>query len=466
MQFHTVGNAALIGSGGLTALLALVEPGDRALGAWFGRRADTLSAMRVGLLSVVVMPLALLAGGQPDRSFGTAGAVATSPGPGRFAIDNAVVVTPSGSIVAAGSMTHVVNGGERSDFALVRYLSNGKLDTAFGGGVVITPILTLSKIVALGAQRDGRVVAAGVAYALSTPEFTLARYLPSGALDPHFGTGGIVTTRVLGGSFANGLAIQRDGRLVVAGRAADPSRNYRNVVAVARYLPSGALDPSFGSGGVVIDARGQDAGGIAVDAHGRILVAASGCPQTCVFRFTSRGKPDPRFGRNGQSADAAFEPPAALALDPAGRPVLAGAGFNSSTSTLYAARYTTSGALDPTFGSHGVSTVKPLPISGGPACCGSASAVLLGHGRIVLAGGKDRFGKTCGSFELVQLLANGKPDPSFGKNGRAATCLPPGITGYPLALARDGNRDIVATGTGANNSDGTSWFVTVRIHDR
>jgi uncharacterized delta-60 repeat protein len=421
--------------------------------------------MRARVLGVVVMPLALLATGQPDRSFGTAGAVATSPGEGLLAADNAVVVTPSGSIVAAGSMMHLVNGGERNDFALVRYLATGKLDTAFGGGVVITPILSDSKIVALGAQRDGGVVAAGVAYALSTPEFTLARYLASGALDSRFGSGGIVTTKVLGGSFANALAVQRDGRLVVAGRAADPSRNYGDVVAVARYLPSGALDPSFGSGGVVVDARGQDAAGVAVDAHGRIVVAVSGCPQVCVFRFTSSGKPDPRFGTNGRSALAAVEPPAALALDAGGRPVLAGAGFNSPTNTLYAARYTTSGALDPAFGSHGVSTVKPLP-SSGSVCCGGASAVLLEHGRIVLAGGKDRFGTTCGRFELVQLLANGKPDPSFGKNGRAYVCLPPGITGYPLALARYGSRDILATGTGASNSGNKEWFVTVRVHDR
>jgi uncharacterized delta-60 repeat protein len=420
--------------------------------------------MRACVLGVVVMPLALLATGQPDRSFGTAGAVATSPGKPSLATDNAVVVMPSGSIVAAGSLLHAGNSGERTDFALVRYLSNAKLDTAFGGGTVITPILTGSKVVALGAQRDGSVVAAGVAYALSTPEFALARYRANGALDSHFGTGGIVTTKVLGGSFANALAVQRDGRLVVAGHAEDPSRNYGNVIAVARYLPSGALDPSFGSGGVVTDARGQDATGVAIDAHGRIVIAAT-CSPTCVFRFTSSGKPDPRFGTNGQSAGAAADPPAALALDPSGRPVLAGPGYNSKANTLYAARYTTSGALDPTFGSHGVSTVKPLP-SSGLVCCGGASAVLLEHGRIVLAGGEDRFGTTCGKFELVQLLANGKPDPSFGKNGRTYVCLPAGITGYPLSLARYGSRDILASGTGASNGTSTQWFVTVRVHDR
>jgi len=422
--------------------------------------------MRARVFGIVVMPLALLANGQPDRSFGTAGAVATSPGKASLATDNAIVVTPSGSIVVAGSLLHPGNSGERNDFALVRYLSNGKLDTAFGGGAVITPILsTSSKIEALRAQRDGGVVAAGVAFALSTPEFALARYLASGALDPHFGAGGIVTTKVLGGSFAKALAVQRDGRLVVAGYAADPSRNYGNVVAIARYQSSGGLDPSFGSGGIVTDARGQDATGVAVDAHGRIVVAASGCPHACVFRFTSTGKPDPRFGTHGQSAVAAFDPPAALALDPGGRPVLVGSGYNSQTNASYAARYTTSGALDQTFGSHGIATVKPLPASG-PVCCGSASAVLLEHGRIVLAGGEDRFGTTCGKFELVQLLANGKPDPSFGRDGRAYVCLPPGITGYPLALARYGNRDILATGTGASNGTSTQWFVTVRVHDR
>ncbi|MQA76160.1 MAG: hypothetical protein GEU88_17810 [Solirubrobacterales bacterium] len=100
-------------------------------------------------------------------------------------------------------------------------------------------------------QPDGKIVAAGRAGGL----FALARYNPDGSLDATFGSGGKVVTSIGdGGDFARAVAIQADGKIVAAGRTAQGGGN----VAVARYLPSGALDPTFGDAGRVITGLGGD----------------------------------------------------------------------------------------------------------------------------------------------------------------------------------------------------------------
>ena len=115
-------------------------------------------------------------------------------------------------------------GGGSEDFALVRYNTDGSLDTTFGtGGKVTTAVGTVrDKAFALVIQPDGKLVAAGYSNigTLATPllRFALARYNTNGTLDTTFGTGGIVTTAV--GTYpydaAYALAIQADGKLVAA----------------------------------------------------------------------------------------------------------------------------------------------------------------------------------------------------------------------------------------------------------
>jgi uncharacterized delta-60 repeat protein len=155
---------------------------------------------------------------------------------GAVAIYPATDPTNGGKIVVAGS------GAQ--EFALARYTLNTTnntlaLDQTFGtGGVVTTAIGNGAAAWAVAIQSDGKVVAGGLAAVNGTRYAALTRYNPDGRLDSTFGTGGIVTTEFATvSSVIHGLAIQPDGAIVACGNTAIDS-------AVARYLPS---EPEVGS---------------------------------------------------------------------------------------------------------------------------------------------------------------------------------------------------------------------------
>jgi uncharacterized delta-60 repeat protein len=172
------------------------------------------------------------ANGTLDTTFGTGGIVTTSIGSSDDAA-HALGIQSDGKIVVAGS-----SYGSKYNFALVRYNANGTLDTTFGtGGIVTTPIGSdWDYAYALGIQpSDGKIVAAGSSNSGSNYDFALVRYNTDGSLDTGFGTGGIVTTPI-GSSddYALALGIQSDGRIVAAGYSYNGS-NYD--FALVRYLP-------------------------------------------------------------------------------------------------------------------------------------------------------------------------------------------------------------------------------------
>jgi uncharacterized delta-60 repeat protein len=236
--------------------------------------------------------------GTPDTSFGGDGKVTTDFG-GPFDLASAVVVQPDGKIVAAGFGSRIRS---RHEFALARYGADGVLDPTFGeGGTVTTPLGRFNDAGAfdLVLLPDGKLLAAGRGDYLpdGTMEFALARYQPDGSLDPTFGSGGVVTTN-LDGYGATGAAVQPDGRIVVAGqvRLAD-----HNAFLVARYLPDGAVDRSFGIEGVVTTDFGVGAGAedVAVGPDGSIVAAGGAGGRFAVARYRPNGRPDPTFGDGG-----------------------------------------------------------------------------------------------------------------------------------------------------------------------
>ena len=170
--------------------------------------------------------------GSLDSTFGTGGIVTTPIG-NNDAYAYALGIQTDGRIVAAGYYAD----GSYYDFAVVRYNTNGSLDTTFGtGGIVTTPVGSGNAIAnALGIQSDGRIVAAGSFYNGSNDNFAVVRYNTDGSLDTTFGTGGIVTTPMGSGyDIAYSLAIQSDGRILAAGSSDNGS--YNNF-ALMRYLP-------------------------------------------------------------------------------------------------------------------------------------------------------------------------------------------------------------------------------------
>jgi uncharacterized delta-60 repeat protein len=185
-----------------------------------------------------------------------------------------VAIQSNGRIIAAGTAD-----GPNQPFALARYLSNGSLDVSFSrDGKVTTdfgPGFDVAEGVAI--QDNGRIVAAGVA---SDPDFAfaLARYTPDGRLDTSFSGNGKVRTNFTPQiDWAKDVAIQENGGIVAAGFA-ETGRPFDPRFAVARYLSNGTLDGAFGGDGRVTTnfTTGQDqANGVAIQENGRIVVAGA-----------------------------------------------------------------------------------------------------------------------------------------------------------------------------------------------
>lgn len=206
--------------------------------------ARTIAAV-LGVVLASLSPAAHAAAGDLDRGFGVGG-VQTLPFRDAYAYADEVARQADGKIVVLGTAHSSV--GILSDFALVRLLSDGSLDTTFGDEGRVTTDFDgrYDEGLALALQPDGKIVVAGND---SGRGLLLARYTSNGALDQGFGSGGSVLTRLEGPSEATAVAIQPDGKIVAAGRTRDGAVY---TYAVARYDAAGSLDPSFGRGGVVV----------------------------------------------------------------------------------------------------------------------------------------------------------------------------------------------------------------------
>jgi uncharacterized delta-60 repeat protein len=173
------------------------------------------------------------ADGSRDTTFGTDGGVITAIGSSDDEI-NALRIQSNGYIIVAGESKNSSN----YDIALARYNSKGVLDTTFGtGGIVITAIGSGDdKAYALGILSDGSIVTAGYSVSGGKANFALLRYNSGGSLITGFGTGGKVTTAIgSGNSWAHALAVQSNGRPVVAGWYDNGVVD--NYFVLARYMP-------------------------------------------------------------------------------------------------------------------------------------------------------------------------------------------------------------------------------------
>jgi len=169
----------------------------------------------------------------------------------------ALAVQKDGRIVVGGDAVHGVICQSTTDFALVRLNDDGTVDPTFGGGgQVMTDLGGVDEINALGIQKDGKIVAAGfTSTACGGPtQFALVRYDVGGTPDPTFGVGGVVTHDFVPAirQFGTALKIQSDGKIVVAGYT-QPLAGWSDFnMMVARYLPTGDPDPTFGQQGFVL----------------------------------------------------------------------------------------------------------------------------------------------------------------------------------------------------------------------
>ena len=331
----------------------------------------------------------------------------------------AIAIQSDGKLVLAGYSFN----GANDDFAVMRFNADGSPDATFGGaGWVTTPIgAGNEQAIAVAIQTDGRIVAAGFTDAGGgNNDFALVRYNANGTLDGTFGVGGKVTTPVLAADDqARAVAIQTDGRIVVAGWAANAT-NYD--FAVVRYGATGALDGTFGVGGKVTTAVGtsdDQAYAVAVQTDGKIVVAgdarnAGGNLDVAVVRYLGGGGLDGTFGVGGRVTTpigAGDDTARDLALQPDGKLVVVGSTWNGANFDFAVLRYATGGALDATFAAGGVQQVALG--SGNDLGYGLA---LQSDGKIVATGWTHN--GTDWDYGLARLNSNGGLDTSFDVDGK------------------------------------------------
>ena len=293
------------------------------------------------------------------------GAVVTRMGKAGGA--TAVAIQTDGKIVVGGHARLELQPLAQGHFALIRYLNNGRVDPTFARFPAVEgPVGALT---GLALQPDGKIVAIGFAGGSST-DFLVARYLPDGRLDPSFGGSGFVQTDFDFNQIdrASVLAIQSDGKILVAGTSRDPFANISSPTqfAIARYNPDGSLDQSFGSGG-------------------KATANVAGFTQV----FGVRAAPDGAITVAGAHEAGFSHPEVALA------------------------RFSSLGAADPSFGAGGVQ-VAPFPYISIDRFSGMG---FLADGRVVAAG--DASVAVGDNYRVVveRLIANGSPDGGFGPGG-------------------------------------------------
>ncbi len=191
--------------------------------------------------------------GAPDATFGVGGSVTTDFGKESWDDARAIALQPDGSILLGGS-TNSGNGPGvlfgADQLGLARYTPQGLLDSSFGTGGTVTVDggSMVEAVRALALTPDGAIVAAGYVNGEHRGDMLLARFVHSGALDNTFGTGGMTITDLRSGSERlEGVALQPDGWIVAAGQVAT---GQHADFAIVRYDPTGRPDPSFGRQGL------------------------------------------------------------------------------------------------------------------------------------------------------------------------------------------------------------------------
>jgi len=259
--------------------------------------------------------------GSRDTTFDGDGIVTTSVGLGRkdFLSSSggratAVAIQGDQKIVVAGPAWH---GRDYHDFTVVRYERNGWLDLSFGDRGIVTTAVGAKEDEprAIAIQTDGRIIVAGSAFDAGKFNFAVARYNADGTLDTTFGHGGIVTTAVGAGiDEATSVALQRDGKIIVAGgaRTGVSGREF----AVVRYNIDGSLDTSFDGDGratTVVGATSTYKGmgdyvtSLGVQRDGKIVAVGlahdqAGRPNVlAVARYNEDGSPDTSFNGDGKT---------------------------------------------------------------------------------------------------------------------------------------------------------------------
>ncbi len=416
-------------------------------------RVDVKKLLSVLFLVYCFADFAQAAPGDLDLSFSGDGKVTTAVS-SSFAKD--VAIQSDGKIVVAG------RGG--NDVAVFRYNSDGTLDTTFSGdGKVATDVSgTIDGAGGVAIQSDGKIVVAGTSGSGLSQSIFLIRYNSNGSLDTTFSGDGIVT---IDGSersdSTSAVAIQSSGKIVVAGIGATQTPDDFDIILL-RLNSNGTLDTTFSGDGIVV----TDLGGfettfdVAIAALNKIVVAGeiNGGANIFLARYNSDGVLDNTFGAGGASIIDLDGSARALAIQSDDKIVVAGAASPGVTLDFHLFRSNSDGTIDNTFG--GGDGVVITHVSGHA----HATAVAIqAEGKILAAVSTgllfDPPVTASSEFAIVRYNSNGTLDATFSGDGIVITDFSSNSLDSANAMAiQKNNGRIVVAGI---SSDG---FALARYH--
>ncbi|MCA1625700.1 MAG: FG-GAP-like repeat-containing protein [Acidobacteria bacterium] len=360
---------------------------------------------------------------------------------------NSILIQPDGKILVGG-----IGGG---GFRVVRLNVDGSFDNSFGtNGRVTTVIGQSGRVSGLALQADGKIVAVGADGGNNAYNVVVVRYNSNGSLDTNFGVGGIIKTPNEEATFGTNpaVAIQTDGKILV-------SLSTRNFTVI-RFNGDGSLDTGFGSGGKATAAEaGYKSGGLVIQSNGKIVRVGTGrvafnsalgtnIDKIIVVRYNSDGSLDNSFDGDGISlvrtsdGDSGFID---TAIQPDGKIVAVG----NTAGILTVVRYNSNGSLDETFGNGGVVTATPS-VFPAPSLGAARSVALQPDGKIVVGFSYGVYNSSIGlyqpQFGIIRYNANGSLDTSFGQSGIANFTA--GIRSYMESIALQADGKIIAVGSG------------------
>lgn len=387
-----------------------------------------------------------------DQDFGVAGVVRSDAIPpietGGLAIDSA------GRIVVVGESYN----DSDTDFEIVRLSGSGAVDTDFGAGGSVTVDITGTNdyepwVTVVGSDN---IVVAGESFA-SPWHSSLVKLTSDGTLDTSFGGDGKVLTGWDGSDgWANAVIGGAGDTIITAGTG--PIGGTRQF-ALAKHLPNGSLDDTFGNAGkVLVDLGGTNAEayGVVVDANGSLVVAGryyvNNSWEVAAVRFSSDGVVDTNFGANGMvligSVSDQRDFVTSVALDGQNRILIAG--YTENQEELFVLRLLADGSVDTTFADDGF-LVSDLGAAGAQArvvAVDSQDRILLG-GAIV---------QSDTNALLLRLLSDGTVDDSFGEAGKII--LDVADADYITALGFQPTGKIVAGGKVCELPEGDEFCTT------
>ncbi|MBA1419794.1 MAG: hypothetical protein FAF03_02775 [Epsilonproteobacteria bacterium] len=276
----------------------------------------------------------------------------------------ALVLQDDGKVLVSGYSFN----GTSNEVAITRYNTDGSLDTSFGTNGIVTTDITVNNDIAydITLQTDGKFFVSGFSSNGTSDEFLLMRYNSDGTLDSSFDSDGIVTTDITAGNDESySIALQSDGKILLAGY----SFNGTNTdFALIRYNSDGSLDSSFDSDGIVntdISANSDVALSLSLQVDDKILVTGYASNGTdwdiALLRYNTDGTLDTDFNGSGiVTTDFGIgdDIGQTVLVQPDGKILVSGTSFNGVDNDFALLRYNTDGSLDTTFSGDGKLTTN------------------------------------------------------------------------------------------------------------